>query len=68
MKKKKKPPKLYKHSYGHFWNYTEATYFKDNLQKKFPNLNIHLVEEKRQKSSWKTWCVCKYVPQKKDKK
>ena len=58
---------MYKHSFGHCSTQTQAARHKKYLQEKYPKKTIHVVQEKRSNNKWPKYCVCEYVPFKRDK-
>ena len=58
---------MYKHSFGHFPTNTDAIIYMRELEEKYPKKEFNVVLEKRSDSTWMKYCVCEYVPFKRDK-
>ena len=58
---------MYKHSFGHYKTNTEARVYLEELRKRYPDKELQVVLEKRSNPKWKRYCVCEYVPFKRDK-
>jgi len=58
---------MYKHSFGHFSTNVEAIMCMKELEKEYPDKELHVAQEKRSNNTWPKYCVCEYVPFKRDK-
>ena len=58
---------MYKHSFGHCYTNREALVYMEELKKRYPTKELQVVYEKRSNPKWKRYCVCEYVPFKRDK-
>ena len=58
---------MYKHSFGHFPTNTDAIIYMRELEEKYPKKEFNVVLEKRSDNTWMKYCVCEYVPFKRDK-
>ncbi len=67
MKSQSKDKTMYKHSFGHFSTNAQAIMCMKELEKKYPDKELHVVQEKRSNNTWMKYCVCEYVPFKRDK-
>ena len=57
---------LYKHSLGHYWTKEEAEFAKKEYKDKY-SLDLEVIQERRRKSKWKSWCVCEFFPEQNSK-
>jgi len=67
MKSQSKDKTMYKHSFGHFSTNAQAIMCMKELEKEHPDKELHVVQEKRSDNTWMKYCVCEYVPFKRDK-
>jgi len=67
MKSQIRDRTMYKHSFGHYYTSFEANAAMVELLDKCPDLRLEIVREKRSNTRWAKYCVCEYVPFKKDK-
>jgi len=58
---------MYKHSFGHCKTQTEAARYMKQLEEEYPNKKLHVVYENRSRSKWMKYCVCEFIPFKRDK-
>ena len=58
---------MYKHSFGHFSSNTDAIRCMKELEERYPKKRLQVVQEKRSNNTWAKYCVCEYVPFKRDK-
>ena len=67
MKSQIRDNTMYKHSFGHFPTNTDAIIYMRELEEKYPKKEFNVVLEKRSDNTWMKYCVCEYVPFKRDK-
>jgi len=54
----------YKQSYGHAYSYSDTISLRRSIEKQYPDLELHVVEENRSNNKWASFCVCEYKPEK----
>ena len=65
-RKKKQQEPLYKQSLGHYYSKTLAVLESIKLEKKYPDMRLQVVYERRRRKWRKHWCLCEFVKPRKE--